>query len=55
MYTIAEILAIPAISLTASAGYLFGLGDGTLVVLFSASIATSVSFLIGRKKLREYV
>ena len=54
-YTIAEILAIPAIPLTASAGYLFGPVEGTMVVLFSASIAAAVSFLIGRTLLRDYV
>ena len=55
VYTVAEILAIPAIPLTASAGYLFGLRDGTMVVLFSASIAAAASFLIGRTFLRNYV
>jgi uncharacterized membrane protein YdjX (TVP38/TMEM64 family) len=54
-YTIAEILAIPAIPLTASAGYLFGPVQGTTVVLISASIAASVSFVIGRTLLRNYV
>lgn len=54
-YTIAEILAIPAFPLTASAGYLFGLQGGTAIVLFSASIAASVSFIIGRTVLRSYV
>jgi uncharacterized membrane protein YdjX (TVP38/TMEM64 family) len=54
-YTIAEILAIPAIPLTASAGYLFGPLEGTLVVLLSASIAAAVSFVIGRTLLRDYV
>ena len=54
-YTIAEILAIPAIPLTASAGYLFGLQNGTLIVLLSASIAAAISFLIGRTFLRSYV
>ena len=55
VYTFAEILAIPAIPLTASAGYLFGVRDGTAVVLVSASIAAAVSFLIGRTFLRSYV
>ena len=55
VYTIAEILAIPAIPLTASAGYLFGVRDGTAVVLVSATIAAAVSFLIGRTFLRTYV
>ena len=55
VYTVAEILAIPAIPLTASAGYLFGTVQGTSVVLVSASIAAAVSFVIGRTLLRSYV
>jgi uncharacterized membrane protein YdjX (TVP38/TMEM64 family) len=55
IYILAEILAIPAIPLTASAGYLFGVKEGTLIVLFSASIAAAVSFIIGRTLLRDYV
>lgn len=55
VYTVAEILAIPAIPLTASAGYLFGVKEGTAVVLTSASIAAAISFLIGRTFLRSYV
>mmetsp|Transcript_39982 Transcript_39982/g.58796 ORF Transcript_39982/g.58796 Transcript_39982/m.58796 type:complete len:380 (+) Transcript_39982:105-1244(+) len=54
-YTLCEILAIPAIPLTASAGYLFGVKEGTAVVLLSASIAAAISFLIGRTFLRDYV
>lgn len=54
-YIIAEVLAIPAIPLTASAGYLFGVQEGTTVVLLSGSIAAAVSFLIGRNLLRERV
>lgn len=55
IYTVAEVLAIPAIPLTASAGYLFGVRDGTAVVLASASIAAAISFMIGRTFLRSYV
>lgn len=54
-YTIAEILAIPAIPLAASAGYIFGPVEGTAVVLVSASVAAAISFLIGRTLLRDYV
>lgn len=54
-YTVAEVLAIPAIPLTASAGYIFGPLEGTAVVLLSASIAASISFVIGRTLLRDYV
>ena len=55
VYVIAEILAIPAIPLTASAGYLFGTLPGTAVVLASALVAASVSFQIGRTFLRGWV
>lgn len=55
MYTIAEVLAIPAVPLTASAGYLFGVTTGTCVVLVSAAIAASISFVIGRTLLRTTV
>jgi len=54
-YCVAEILAVPAIPLTASAGYLFGPVKGTAVVLLSASVAAGVSFQIGRTLLRDYV
>jgi uncharacterized membrane protein YdjX (TVP38/TMEM64 family) len=54
-YTIAEILCVPALPLTASAGYLFGLAKGTAVVLTAASVAAAISFLIGRTFLRDLV
>lgn len=55
MYILAEVLAIPSIPLTTSAGYLFGVSTGTLVVLLSASVAATVSFTLGRTFLRETV
>jgi uncharacterized membrane protein YdjX (TVP38/TMEM64 family) len=54
-YVIAEVLAIPAIPLTVSAGYLFGLPLGVSVVLLSATIAASISFWIGKTVLRSFV
>jgi len=55
-YVLAEILAIPAVPiLTASSGYLFGTLAGTATCLFSAAIAASISFVIGRTLLRGYV
>jgi len=54
-YCIAEIVAIPATPLTASAGYLFGPVKGTSIVLLSASIAAGISFVIGKTLLRDYV
>jgi len=55
IYIVLEILALPAIPLTASAGYLFGVLPGTFVTLLSATIAAGVSFLIGRTFLRSYI
>mmetsp|Transcript_6186 Transcript_6186/g.18714 ORF Transcript_6186/g.18714 Transcript_6186/m.18714 type:complete len:343 (-) Transcript_6186:259-1287(-) len=55
VYVVAEVLALPAVPLTASAGYLFGAITGTAVVLVSATIAAGLSFLIGRFLLRGWV
>jgi uncharacterized membrane protein YdjX (TVP38/TMEM64 family) len=55
VYIVAEILAVPAVPLTASSGYLFGLFHGTAVVLISATVAASISFTIGRTLLRSTV
>jgi uncharacterized membrane protein YdjX (TVP38/TMEM64 family) len=55
IYVVAEILAIPGFPLVASAGYLFGVVEGTALVLASAAIAASISFWIGRTALRTYV
>lgn len=54
IYIVAEVLAVPALPLTASSGYLFGLVPGFLTVLVSATIAASISFLIGRTLLRDW-
>jgi uncharacterized membrane protein YdjX (TVP38/TMEM64 family) len=54
-YIMAEILAIPVFPLTASSGALFGILPGTILCLLCASIAASISFIIGRTLLREYV
>ncbi len=53
VYIVAEMFAIPAVPLTASAGYLFGVVPGTCVVLFSATIAAGAAFIVGRLFLRQ--
>lgn len=55
IYICAEVLALPAVPLTASAGYLFGALPGTATVLISATIAAGISFLLGRTFLRSWV
>ena len=54
-YVIAELIAIPATPLTLSAGYLFGVTNGTILVLLSGVISAIVGFSIGRIFLREKV
>lgn len=54
IYIAAEILAFPAIGLTASSGYLFGLVPGVCVCIVSATIASSIAFFIGRTLLRNW-
>ncbi|KAK4375309.1 hypothetical protein RND71_005986 [Anisodus tanguticus] len=48
VYDVLEILAIPAIPLTMSAGLLFGSVTGTIIVSISGTVAASVAFLIAR-------
>jgi len=55
IYCLAEVLAVPATPLTLSAGYLFGLGEGTAVVLAAATIAASIAFFVGKTFLRTWV
>jgi uncharacterized membrane protein YdjX (TVP38/TMEM64 family) len=55
IYCVAEILAVPATPLTLSAGYLFGVVQGTAIVLLAATCAASVAFVIGKTFLRTWV
>ncbi|KAL2538941.1 SNARE associated Golgi protein family [Forsythia ovata] len=55
VYSGLEILAIPAIPLTMSAGLLFGSITGTIIVSISGTVAASVAFLIARYFARERI
>lgn len=55
MYVVLEILAIPAIPLTMSAGVLFGPLSGTAMVSVSATLAATAAFLIARYVARDRV
>ncbi|CAJ1953622.1 unnamed protein product [Cylindrotheca closterium] len=48
-------VCIPAVPLTITAGYLFGIWKGFAVVWISAGTAAALSFTIGRTLLRSYV
>lgn len=50
-----EILAVPAIPLTMTAGVIFGPLPGTVVVSVSATVAATAAFLIARYAARDKV
>lgn len=55
VYAGLEVLAIPAIPLTMSAGLLFGVVTGTVIVSISGTLAASIAFLIARYFARERI
>ncbi|KAF6147845.1 hypothetical protein GIB67_014425, partial [Kingdonia uniflora] len=55
VYAGLEVLAIPAIPLTMSAGVLFGSYIGTILVSISGTVAASVAFLIARYFARDRI
>lgn len=55
VYAGLEILAIPAIPLTMSAGLLFGTFTGTIIVSASGTIAATAAFLIARYLARDRI
>ncbi|KAI3726590.1 hypothetical protein L1987_66388 [Smallanthus sonchifolius] len=55
VYAGLEVLAIPAIPLTMSAGLLFGSLTGTVLVSISGTVAASVAFLIARYFARDRI
>lgn len=55
VYAALEVLALPAIPLTMTAGAIFGTVPGTCVVSVAATIASTVAFLIARYVARDRV
>ncbi|KAM1861919.1 hypothetical protein TB2_002309 [Malus domestica] len=55
VYAGLEIIAIPAIPLTMSAGLLFGPVTGSILVSISGTVAASIAFLIARYFARERI
>jgi uncharacterized membrane protein YdjX (TVP38/TMEM64 family) len=55
LYVLLEVLAVPAIPLTLSAGAIFGPAQGTAIVSVSGTIAATASFFIARYALRDRV
>ena len=54
-YIVLEVLAVPAIPLTMTAGVLFGPLLGSIIVSVSATIAATIAFLIARYVARDRV
>lgn len=55
LYIGLEVLAVPAVPLTMSAGALFGTVRGTAMVSFSATVAATIAFLIARFVARDKI
>lgn len=54
-YALATVALVPGSLLTLAAGALFGLGEGTVLVLVAATLGASVAFLIARYLARGFV
>jgi uncharacterized membrane protein YdjX (TVP38/TMEM64 family) len=55
VYTGLEVLAVPAIPLTMTAGAIFGIVPGSLVVSLAGTVAATISFLVARYAARDKV
>lgn len=55
MYTGLEILAVPAVPLTMTAGVIFGTIPGVIVVSAASTTAATIAFLIARYAARDRV
>lgn len=55
VYTSLEVLALPAIPLTMTAGVIFGPVEGTILVSVAATIAATIAFLLARYAARDKV
>jgi uncharacterized membrane protein YdjX (TVP38/TMEM64 family) len=54
-YAVATLAFIPGSILTLAAGALFGLGKGTVVVFFGATLGSSLAFLVARYVARDAI
>lgn len=54
-YVLLEVLAVPAIPLTMTAGAIFGPAIGSVIVLTSGTLAATIAFLIARYAARDRI
>jgi len=55
MYAAAIVLLLPALVFSLSAGYLFGIAKGWMIVVVAATLGSCISYLVGQTFLREWV
>lgn len=55
IYVVAAVLFLPGAILTLGAGVVFGVAQGVVIVIFSATLASTAAFLIGRYLARDWV
>jgi uncharacterized membrane protein YdjX (TVP38/TMEM64 family) len=55
LYVAAVVLLLPASILTLGAGIVFGMGIGSIYVIVGATIATNLTFLLGRHLARDWI
>ena len=53
VYTVLEVLAVPAVPLTMTAGIIFGPIPGTIIVSIASTAAATLAFLIARYAARD--
>jgi uncharacterized membrane protein YdjX (TVP38/TMEM64 family) len=55
IYIAATVLFLPALILTVGAGFVYGMGRGSIYVLIAANIAANIAFLLGRHIARNWI
>lgn len=55
IYTVAAVFLLPGAALTPVAGFLFGLGWGTLWTIIASNLGANAAFLVGRYFARDFV
>lgn len=55
IYVVATVFLLPGAALTPAAGFLFGLGWGTLWTIIASNIGANVAFIVGRHFARNFV
>ena len=55
LYAAATVLMMPGSVLTLAAGFIFGLGQGFVIISFSSVLGATLAFLTGRYLARDWV